>query len=267
MTKLIIPILLMCICGVTSAFGAPDLPKQPDAAPVELPKDLDVPVLTFNYRGGRLRRKTDEPILRVYPDGKVHIANPWGRSREMKIQVKPAELQSLLGDIVTKRRFFDLDGETIQTAVRESQRANGSFTRILDNSTVSIEVRAQGKVHSVSYYALDFYAKRHPEVVDLQQLNGVRKRIAHFLSIARAGGTEGASKFLAQANAEMKISAPEEKPFSLDELRYCNVSADGKTRMQFYRAKPDEDGKVTSYVMVNIELPEGGQAKITFDGK
>ena len=260
--KCLIPMLVFVCMGFDVLCATADSDKKPGLNQFELPDDPKAAVIVLDYRGGRLRRKTDDPVLTILANGSLRIANPWGMSREVKSQLSPAELQELLSEIITENRFFEADSDGIKTAVLEAARAKGRIGRILDSSTVSIRVRVNGKEQEVSYYALSFFAKRHPEVAELQRLNAVNKRLDRLMSFIRAGGRKGATEYLQQANQELKKKFPKESPFTLDDLRYCNMYANGTTKLQFYRGVPDDTGKVVSYASASITVSAEGQLEV-----
>lgn len=240
------------------------------AKDVQLPDDPQALMISLNYTGGRLIRKNKSPVLSIFADGTVKVADVRGNMKDVVSKLSKAELQTLLQSIIHENDFFKLDAAKIQNAVREEAkipqpgpdgvlRPRG-FVRIMDSATSIINVHADSKQHEVKYYAIYFYAREFPGVESLQKLNNVSKLLQSEMKYAYAGGRAGAAKMLELANALLKQKYPEAKPFTAEHFTSAAKRADGTRHFRFYRHKPGPDGKPESaiYSLVKIVISTKG---------
>jgi len=199
------PFLIGLIATLLSAAVA----QGQDRAPIELPKDPTTPVITLDFRGGRLVRKNQEPQLTIRADGTVIVGDPFGHGKRVEGKIRIAEVQALLRYAIRDQHFFDFDPEKVKAAIAEIQKKKGVAIRVGDGSTTTIRLQTAAKEHQAGYYALSTFANQYKEVKALTQLLAVEQRLNRVRYEVTAGGSDEVAKLLKLANEHLRKEYPD----------------------------------------------------------
>lgn len=235
-------------------------PLPPGVAPPQtlLPKDPKALVVEFSFKGGFTPpRKNAAPNLTVATDGTVTANDPFA-DVTATFTMSAEDLQRLMYDIINEHKFFDFDNAKAMQAIQGNKLGGGLV--VSDAATSQFTVRTAAKEHTVTYYALSMAANQHKTVVPIQQLYAVERRLNQVLNTAWVGGPKALESVLEIANAEVKATFPDAKPFAASDLRFARANGPkGQVTANFFRlgATPSD------FIEVSVNKGEGNAPKVS----
>jgi len=165
------------------------------------------PVIVLDYTGGfRPPRKSKEPYLAIFADGKIRARNPFTKDKPREIKMSKEQVKKLLAELAPK--------------IQQIKKWPGEGPAITDASTTVIRV---GK-KSAKQYALGFLAEQLPKHKQVQALWAARQRLDLIYNVTWVGGEKKAKAHLATANKALKKAWPKAKPFTFDEMAAYRAS-------------------------------------------
>lgn len=201
--------------AVAAAAGGPELPRDPEAV-----------VLMLDERGGYGLALPPAPMLEVLRNGTL-------RSYGKKVGVLPEkEVLELVRWVVEEKRLLEHDPKKVNAKMGRKNVA------IVDAATTTVRVGLKDRRHEVKEYALQWAAKNHPEVEELQRAAAVERRLRLVLQVARAGGEKKAREMLRLANEKLKKAHPKVAPLKLEHLSRAGETPNGRREFRFHRPGP-----------------------------
>lgn len=251
-----------CTWALAVALGAVGTVRGADerTPPVvhQLPDDPQALVIVLDYQGGFTPpRQNQDAHLTIRADGSVTTGAPWGERKRLEARLALAELHELLNYILDEQKLGEFDVDSVQRQVRDIQQQRGSFLAIADAPTTVVTVHADGKTWVARYYALSLAARQFPEVLPLQRLLAVERRLQGIYNRLHAGGPDALTRYLELANAALRAKDPQLRPLSADDLQSATSLVNGQVQVNFARQEPIGPSQ-TRYVSVHIRDPGDG---------
>lgn len=166
---------------------------------LELPEDLQEPVIVLDYIGGF--RAPDPPgfvrtpFVRIYADGRVQTGRNAPEQEVYEFRLDPAELKELVKFIVAEQKFFEHDSKTLKERIEEVP----DRMIVMDAPSTKITLRTRQKSHTVDVYALGMVARQLASIDGLQRLHAIEQRLKAVHTLA-ALGREVAERVVNQVN-------------------------------------------------------------------
>jgi hypothetical protein len=162
----------------------PESKPQPPR-PIELPRDGSVPVLMLDSSGGYvLPRRSEEPELVIFADGRAIITDPAGRLPQVTRRLKKENLEEFLSFVVNDHHFYDLTTEGL--AELEAQaRAQSGGQEITDLSTTILRLGLGNKTIEVRFRGAEFWAEKHPDIQQFRDFQAIEARLRKFIEQSR----------------------------------------------------------------------------------
>jgi hypothetical protein len=236
--------------GIGATMQAADERKPPVVH--QLPDDPKAVVIVLDYQGGFTPpRQNQDAHLTIRADGSVITGAPWGQRKRIEARLTMVELHELLNYILDEQKLSEFDADHVQRQVRDIQQQRGTFLAIADAPTTVVTVHADGKTWVARYYALTMAARQFPEVMPLQRLMAVERRLQGVYNRLHAGGPDALKRYLELANAALRAKDPQLRPLSADDLQSATSLANGQVQLSFARQEPAGQNQ-TRYVSVQI---------------
>jgi hypothetical protein len=244
-------ICFMCITALTISGNAA-AGQEKSTTDHRLPDKPGDILISLDFHGGRILAEKNEPHLVLMPDGTVFLGSSAGYCQSDNFKITQAEIQELLEFIIDENQFFTLDPLTIKNSVMSSAQSSGRNFSVADAPVTVIRVRADGKDHTVEYYALDFVAQRFPDIENLQQFIAVQRRLQHLASLLQAGGEKALNAYLKTANTLVKQKWPHGPSLEIADLQYASRLESGAIKLRFSWKSPYPKADGLSFVVVLI---------------
>jgi hypothetical protein len=249
-------ICFVCIIALTISGNAGAGQKTP-TADHRLPEKPDDILIRLEFRGGQTVAEKKEPHLVLMPDGTVFLGPSAGHSQPDNFNITQTEVHELLKFIIDDNRFFDLDPLEIKNRVMSAAKSSGRMFNVADAPVTVIRVQADGKDHTVVYYALGFVAQRFPDIQNLQQLMAVQKRLQHLASLLQAGGVNALNEYLKTANMLVKQKWPQGPSLEIADLEYASRLKTGEKKLRFSWKSTHPEAVGLSFIVVLISHMPG----------
>lgn len=257
---------ILTFAFLTAAFSTPafnDLFAQSDE--YILPKDKKTPVVVLEYTGG-FRMRTDEkpePMLTIYPDGRVVAGKTSPQIKRVEWKMKGWDLQKLLKLCIKENGFMDSSTEKIKKAIADS----GQRVMIADAPSTEITINTEEQKNKVSVYALMFVARDMKGIEGIKELANIERALKKVHSLAIIGGPEEFEKVIEFANKELQKKFPDSITLNADDLGYASARSDGKKTISLSRNKTDDKGRAIWMYNVNIAIDEDGKMEAGIFGR
>jgi hypothetical protein len=162
--------------------GMPTVPEPRAPVPIELPRDGSLPILMLDSTGGFvLPRKSSEPELIIYADGRAIITDPAGKLPRVTRQLSQANLKEFLGFVVNEHHFYELTTEGLAAELQ----AQAGGQEVTDLPTTILRLGLGNKSTEVRFRGAEFWAKKHPEVQPFQDFLAIEARLRKFINQSR----------------------------------------------------------------------------------
>ncbi len=242
--------------GTVGTVRGADEPKLPVVH--QLPDDPQAVVIVLDYQGGFTPPRQNQDVhLTIRADGSVATGAPWGERKRIEARLAMAELHALLNYILDEQKLAEFDADQVQRQVRDIQQQRGSFLAIADAPTTVVTVHADGKTWVARYYALSLAAGQFPEVLPLQRLLAVERRLQGIYNRLHAGGADALQRYLELANTALRAKDAQVRPLSADDLQSATSLVNGQVQLNFARQEPIGPNQ-TRFVSVHIRDPGDG---------
>jgi len=168
------------------------IPSTPDVStnvrkpiPIELPSDPNIRIIVLDSTGGyTLPRKSNEPELVIYADGRAVITDPFGKESRVIRHLSKENVKEFLNFVVNEHHFYDLSTEGLGNLIKQI-RAQGGVPEITDMPTAIIRIGIQNKTYEVRCPAPDYFASELPEVQPFQHYGAIYNRLTTFITASR----------------------------------------------------------------------------------
>lgn len=228
----------------------------------QLPENPESPVISLDFKGGLKPRQPNNPHLLITSSGEGFLGSPYGVSQPINFKISQDEIQDILKFIIDENHFFSFDPDAVQEKIDEELNKpiagdNKNSKRVFavaDAPTILIRVEADGRDHTVEYYALTFAARQFPNITELQQLLTIQKRLQHLTSVIRAGGEQALVPYLDTANSMIQKRWPGTPLFSVTDLVYTTLLKSGEKRLRF-KVKNENPSDKTYRAVEVVQLP------------
>ncbi len=226
----------------------------------QMPEDKSKPVITMQSVGGfRMRPKVKpEPMLSIYPDGKVVAGRTWdgiGRA-EWKLSYK--EIQALLKFCIKENKMLEHTTEGIQKAIKDS----GKRVMIADAPSTEIMINTKDKQNTVSVYALQFATRQFSSIKAIGQVAAVEQRLKKIHAMTVVGGPKKMDEIFKAVNAALKEKDKDAPTMDLSNLGYAQKRDNGTVRMSIAKQVKNDTGQMKANYMANVSIPEGKKPEI-----
>lgn len=164
----------------------PDMPANAGKPiPIELPSDPNISIIVLDSTGGYTpQRKSKEPELVIYADGRAEITDPFGTHPKVIRRLSHENVEEFLNFVVNEHHFYDLSTEGLGDLIKQT-RAQGGVPEITDMPTAIIRIGIQNKTYEVRCPAPDYFASELPEVQPFQHYGAIYKRLTTFITASR----------------------------------------------------------------------------------
>ncbi|MBS0202030.1 MAG: hypothetical protein JSS49_03960 [Planctomycetes bacterium] len=153
--------------------------------PIELPADPDISIVVLDSVGGyTLERKSKEPELVIYADGRAVITDPFGRLPKVTRHLTGENVKQFLDFAVNEQHYYDLSTEGLENLIKQI-RAQGAVPQITDMPTSIIRIGILNKTYEVRCQTPAFFASRFPEITPFQRYNAIHSRLTKFVTASR----------------------------------------------------------------------------------
>jgi hypothetical protein len=153
--------------------------------PIELPSDPNIRIIVLDSTGGYTpQRKSNEPELVIYADGRAVITDPFGRHPKVIRRLSHENVKEFLNFVVNEHHFYDLSTEGLGDLIKQI-KAQGGVPEITDMPTAIIRIGIQNKTYEVRCPAPDYFASQLPEVEPFQHYEAIYKRLTTFITASR----------------------------------------------------------------------------------
>jgi hypothetical protein len=158
-----------------------DKPRVP--IPIELPRDGSLPVLMLDSSGGFvLPRRSSEPELIIFADGRAIITDPTGKLPRVTRRLSQENLVEFLGFVVNQHHFYELTTEGLAELEAELQAGGQEVT---DLPTTILRLGLGNKSTEVRCRGAEFWAEKHPEVQPFGDFLAIETRLRKFIEQSR----------------------------------------------------------------------------------
>lgn len=165
---------------VTPSSTAPESP-----ASIELPTDPDIAIIVFDSVGGYTPpRKSKEPELVIYANGRAVITDPFGKHPQVSRQLTPENLNAFLEFVVNEHHYYDLTTEGLGALI-EQMKAQGAVPEITDMPTAIIRIGIRNMTYEVRCPSPDYFATQFPEIDPFRDYGAIYKRLTTFVTASR----------------------------------------------------------------------------------
>lgn len=195
----------------------------------QLPTDPGQPVITLDFKGGRLKRLDAAPALSIYADGRVVMPQRFAHSQAREGRISRDQLQQLLDLIIVDNKFFLYDPKQVEAKLAALPEPRPVLPLHLVTTEVGVYANHQAK--TVSYFGLGHDAV----VAETAQLLAIRQRLEQLMSTLALGGEEEVAAWLALANQRLASEQPKSAPLTLSDLESGTVRSDGSVFVRFVR--------------------------------
>ncbi|SFJ37373.1 hypothetical protein [Planctomicrobium piriforme] len=242
-------LILLSLAPLCAAGEPIALPDDPSAAVVEL----------WYVQNGQLK----EPEVAVFASGRVRVnvgdGSLWG-------DLTPAELQSLLTDLLNRDGIAALRTEAIQTEIEAASTRTGLSCVIDQSGDTIIRIRTATTVYRVDGHAVGLLAARFPEVASLQQLYAAQRRLENVRAVVMVGGPAAAERLAKLAQSQIQVNHSEHLEVTPQNLSMVRSLADGTRFCQFLIPCVRED-RPSDRVISVFECPgEAPRVSVLPDG-
>ncbi len=218
------------------------------AEPVEIAKDPEQVILSWDSSRSDLPRTKEGPTLEIQAKGTVAVNDPHGAGKPVEAQLSADQLQQLLQFVVREQSFFALDSAKLEQDLRAARRKEGisSEGRVVDE----VRVRADAKDHEVRGQDIAANAERTAEA---KKLAAIVHRLEQLKAWAYAGGDSGLKHSLAAANEKLRADFPDASPLTADDLQSAVQRTNGSTQVFFHRRGVAADKNEYSFIHASYE--------------
>jgi hypothetical protein len=256
--RVLYSLLFFLVAGCGNAIAEPATPAKTH----QLPDNPDTPIIYLDYKGGLKPRLPNNPHLLIKASGEGFLGSPYGVSKPVNFQVSQDEIQDVLRFIIDENSFFNFDSAIVKTKVSDelsrpitdNDKKVKSVFAVADAPTLEIRIQADGKHHTVEYYALSFAARQFPDIPELQQMLAIAKRLQHLMSVKRIGGEEVLMPYIDQANILIQKKWPGTPLLNPIDLEHTTLLKNGEMRIRFKINNKQLSDETVRAVEV-VELP------------
>jgi len=250
---------LVVLAAATLTVASTSTTQPAETTVYTLPADGDAAVLMMDDRGGMMRRVSEEPLLIVQADGTVRLGAPYGTRQALVMKISGDEMQALLRTVLETHAFEKVDVEKIKKQIAGKERR----VHISDAGLPVVEVTLPKHKHRAEMYAMQFQARQHPDIAELQDFAAVVLHLERFMGVQYAGGADGVAKRLEAINKALAAKHKDAPALEAKDLRQAVRLNDGSLSIGFHRERKLEDGdwRITS-ASARFPAEEDGEPRI-----
>lgn len=165
--------------------SAPSSTRPETPASIELPADPDIAIIVLDSVGGYTPpRKSKEPELVIYANGRAVITDPFGRHPQVIRQLTPENLKSFLDFVVNEHHYYELSTESLGALI-DQMKAQGAVPEITDMPTAIIRIGIRNMTYEVRCPSPDYFATQFPEIDPFRHYGAIYKRLSTFITASR----------------------------------------------------------------------------------
>ncbi|HUT93052.1 MAG TPA: hypothetical protein VMY37_26545 [Thermoguttaceae bacterium] len=166
----LVSLLILLAAQGRPTMGAPPTSATPADKAAEtkthaLPADATATVIVFDYSGGMIQPKNNDPLMVIRADGSVTLGDRYRDNARIETRITKDDLQALLRLAIDTNDIFKINaaeiGQSIDAKVkRENEKLAAQGIRMVgpnsvaDGATTVVRIHADGKDHQVSLYDL-----------------------------------------------------------------------------------------------------------------
>lgn len=169
----------------TSNPLTPSATASKTPASIELPADPDIAIIVLDSVGGYTPpRKSKEPELVIYANGRTVITDPFGKHPQVIRHLTPENLKTFLEFVVNEHHYYDLTTEGLGALI-EQMKAQGAVPEITDMPTAIIRIGIRNMTYEVRCPSPDYFATQFPEIDPFRHYGAIYKRLTTFVTASR----------------------------------------------------------------------------------
>ncbi|MFO0999038.1 MAG: hypothetical protein U0936_01765 [Planctomycetaceae bacterium] len=154
-------------------------------ASIELPADPDIAIIVLDSVGGYTPpRKSKEPELVIYANGRAVITDPFGKHPQVIRHLTPENLKAFLEFVVNEHHYYDLTTESLGALI-EQMKAQGAVPEITDMPTAIVRIGIRNMTYEVRCPSPDYFATQFPEIDPFRHYGAIYKRLTTFITASR----------------------------------------------------------------------------------
>ena len=247
-----------CFASIALTILATNCWAQSDE--YQLPEDKSKPIITMQATGGfRMRPKVKpEPMLSIYPDGKVVAGKTWDGIGRAEWKISQKEIQALLKFCIKENKMHEHTTDGIQKAIKES----GKRVMVADAPSTEISINTKDKQNTVSVYALTFAKRQFSGIKAIGNVAAVEQRLKQIHALTVVGGPEKMEKIFKAVNEAMKKKDENAPKLDTSDLGYAQKREDGTVKMSISKQIKTDDGKMKANYIANVSIKKDGKPEI-----
>lgn len=165
---------------LTPASTTPETPTS-----IELPSDPDSAIIVLDAVGGYTPpRKSKEPELVIYANGRAVITDPFGRYPEVIHPLTPENLKAFPEIVVNEHHYCDLTTEGLGALI-EHMKAQGAVPEITHMPAAIIRIGSRNMTYEVRCPSPNYFATQFPETDPFRHYGAIYKRLTSFIAASR----------------------------------------------------------------------------------
>lgn len=179
-TRLVLAAMMLgagMLAGLLPAWGQAKRAVSYSRAPGDV-------VIAFDQLNSKERRRTEEPYMQIYGDGRIVARNVYRVRSEKETRMTAEQLDALMRELLVDCRLVRFDAEKYRAKLLKEGFSAADYK---DEPTTAVTITLQDRTIMASQIGLDLAATRYLTFDELQRLHTGGKRLKTLWSQVMTG--------------------------------------------------------------------------------